>query len=105
MSGPANGVQASKSRELTLEKGVEQRLLQTAERERLKQLLRDRLIECGWKEEITELARAYVKERGAETVRADDIVAAIKPRGRQRIPDHIKAELLTQLRTFILAGA
>ena len=40
-----------------------------------------------------------------EAVKADDIVRAIKPRGRQQVPDHIKAELLAQLRKFIVAGA
>ncbi len=48
---------------------------------------------------------AYVKERGAEDVKADDIVRAIKSRGRQRVPDHVKAELLTQLRKFIITGS
>ena len=46
-----------------------------------------------------------MKERGAEDVKADDIVRAIKPRGRQRVPDHVKAELLTQLRKFIITGS
>lgn len=50
------------------------------------------------------LITAYVKEKGVEQVKADDIVRAIKPRGRQRVPDHIKAELLGQLRKFIVAG-
>ena len=50
------------------------------------------------------LTTAYVKEKGVEEVKADDIVRAIKPRGRQRVPDHIKAELLGQLRKFIVAG-
>ena len=48
---------------------------------------------------------AYVKEHGPDHVKADDIVRAIKPRGRQRVPDHVKAELLTQLRKFIIAGS
>ena len=48
---------------------------------------------------------AYVKERGSDDVKADDIVRAIKPRGRQRVPDHVKAELLTQLRKFIITGS
>ena len=48
---------------------------------------------------------AYVKERGAGDVKADDIVRAIKSRGRQRVPDHVKAELLTQLRKFIITGS
>ncbi len=35
-------------------------------------------------------------------VTADDIVAAIRTRGRQRVPDHVKAELLTELRSSII---
>jgi len=35
-------------------------------------------------------------------VTADDIVDAIRTRGRQRVPDHVKAELLTELRSSII---
>ena len=35
-------------------------------------------------------------------VTADEIVAAVRPRGRQRVPDHVKAELLSELRSAIL---
>ena len=31
---------------------IEQRLVETGEKERLKEHLRNRLIECGWREEI-----------------------------------------------------
>lgn len=33
---------------------------------------------------------------------ADEIADAVRQRGRQRVPDQIKAELLTELRTIIL---
>jgi enhancer of yellow 2 transcription factor len=54
---------------------------------------------------LTLCAAAYVKERGVDDVKADDMVRAIKPRGRQRVPDHVKAELLAQLRKFIVTGS
>ncbi len=165
-------------------------LAASGERERLKSLLRDRLVECGWKEDVTRHARGALlsavfsicfvsvpvsassrpwqggKEGGGAAtlqaaqlwpgmlscrcsclihdaaadcsstarhqptrlsdstrrlqevhllstaefvagskghkVTADDIVAAIRTRGRQRVPDHVKAELLTELRSSIL---
>ena len=42
------------------------------------------------------------KSKGAQTVTADEIADAVRQRGRQRVPDQIKAELLTELRTIIL---
>ncbi len=42
------------------------------------------------------------KSKGVLTVTADEIAEAVRQRGRQRVPDQIKAELLTELRTIIL---
>lgn len=44
----------------------------------------------------------FVAGQKGRKVTADDIVAAIRPRGRQRVPDHVKAELLTELRSSVL---
>lgn len=44
----------------------------------------------------------FVAGAKGHKVTADDIVAAIRPRGRQRVPDHVKAELLTELRSSIV---
>ena len=35
--------------------------MQSGERERLKQLLRERLIECGWRDELKEQCKRIVK--------------------------------------------
>jgi enhancer of yellow 2 transcription factor len=109
--------------------------VQSGERDRLKALLRDRLLECGWKDDIKQAARGrllvsgvanlcrgactrertlatpfgstrlaeFTKSKGRENVTAEDIVRAIRPIGRQRVPDNIKAELLARIRTFILS--
>uniref|UniRef100_A0A2K5TNC8 Transcription and mRNA export factor ENY2 n=1 Tax=Macaca fascicularis TaxID=9541 RepID=A0A2K5TNC8_MACFA len=38
--------------------GINQKLIETGERERLKELLRAQLIECGWKDQL----KAHCKE-------------------------------------------
>ena len=41
-----------------------------------------------------------LRERGTATV--DELVKSVRPRGRASVPDDVKAELLTQLRSAIL---
>ena len=42
---------------------IHQKLVDTGEKERLKQLLRSKLEECGWRDEL----KAYCKEKGLKT--------------------------------------
>jgi hypothetical protein len=44
----------------------------------------------------------YVLKRSTEEVTVEEVVKAVRPEGRATVPDSIKAELLTHLKTFIL---
>lgn len=44
----------------------------------------------------------YIQTRGYENVTAEEVVRFIRPEGRAAVPDNIKAELLTRIKTFIL---
>lgn len=49
------------------------------------------------------LAPAEVlSERGRDSVTAADLVKAIRTEGRATVPDSVKAELLAQIKSFIL---
>ncbi|KAF6261299.1 transcription factor e(y)2-domain-containing protein [Scenedesmus sp. NREL 46B-D3] len=78
-------------------------LIKSGERERLKQLLRDKLTECGWRDEVKQRCREYIQARGHDNVTAEELVRFIRPEGRAAVPDNVKAELLTRIKTFILA--
>ncbi|EXC33358.1 hypothetical protein L484_010767 [Morus notabilis] len=80
-------------------------LIESGEKERLMELLRERLIECGWKDEMKALCRQFVKKKGSNNVTVDDLIHVITPRGRASIPDSIKAELLQRIRTFLVSAA
>ncbi|KAL4859773.1 Arabinosyltransferase RRA3 [Chlorella vulgaris] len=67
-------------------------------RDELKQVARQRLEESGWTDEIRQLCREFVATQGADSVRHEDIVAAVKPAARAKVPDHLKAELLKRIR-------
>ncbi|XP_037497786.1 transcription and mRNA export factor ENY2 isoform X4 [Jatropha curcas] len=92
----SNQVLVNPSQELTLQEIIN--LIESGERERLKQLLRERLIECGWKDEMQAICRAITRKKGRNNVTVDDLVHVITPKGR------VKAELLQRIRSFIASA-
>ncbi|OWF50131.1 transcription and mRNA export factor ENY2 [Mizuhopecten yessoensis] len=80
---------------------INQKLVETGERERLKELLRTRLIECGWRDQLKAHCKEVVKEKGLEHITVDDLVQEITPKGRALVPDDVKKELLQRIRTFL----
>lgn len=68
---------------------------------RLKELLRTRLIECGWRDQLKAHCKDIVKKKGLECVTVDDLVTQITPKGRALVPDDVKRELLQRIRTFL----
>jgi enhancer of yellow 2 transcription factor len=95
--------EAEEDREFSLEEKIRYQLLASGERDKLKSLLREKLNECGWKEEIKILSREYVQKKGRDNVSIEDIVRAIRPEGRAAVPDSVKAELLSQIKKFIIS--
>ncbi|CAM6110437.1 unnamed protein product [Calypogeia fissa] len=79
--------------------------IESGEKERLKELLRERLIECGWKDELKAQCRAFTRKKGRGNITVDDIVRNITPKGRAMVPDNVKAELLQRIRTFLMSDA
>ncbi|XP_016747894.1 transcription and mRNA export factor ENY2 isoform X2 [Gossypium hirsutum] len=79
--------------------------IKSGEKERLKELLRERLLECGWIDEMKALCRAFTRKKGRNNVTVDDLVHVISPKGRSSIPDSVKAELLQRIRAFLASTA
>lgn len=44
----------------------------------------------------------YIQKRGRENVTTEEIVRAIRPEGRASVPDSVKAELLAEIKKFIM---
>lgn len=71
---------------------------------RLKDLLRLRLAECGWNDEVRLLARDVIKEDG-RNVNVDEIATQITPKARALVPDTVKRELLQKIKTILSTQA
>mmetsp|Transcript_7224 Transcript_7224/g.16433 ORF Transcript_7224/g.16433 Transcript_7224/m.16433 type:complete len:117 (-) Transcript_7224:124-474(-) len=79
---------------------LNEKLLETGERERLKQYVLKTLSENGWQEELKKRCIEFVQNKGIEKVTIEEITADIAPRGRAMLPDTLKTELFNRLRVF-----
>ena len=80
---------------------IHQKLIDTGEKDRLKNLLRAKLEECGWRDELKNYCKEVIKNKGLEKITVEELVAEIAPRGRATVPAAIKAELLQRIRKFL----
>ena len=80
---------------------ITQRLVESGEKERLKEHLRARLIESGWRDQLKMEAKEIVKEKGLERIKLEDLVQDITPKGRALVPDAVKRELLAKIKDFL----
>ncbi|XP_012866906.1 PREDICTED: transcription and mRNA export factor ENY2-like [Dipodomys ordii] len=91
------------NKDVQMRAAINQKLIETGERESLKELLRAKLIECGWKDQL----KAHCKE----VIKENDLVAEITPKGRALglgralVPDTVMKELQQRIRTFIAQHA
>jgi hypothetical protein len=45
-------------------------------------MLRERLIQCGWREDLKEFCKEVIRRKGLEKVTIEELVAEITPKGR-----------------------
>lgn len=67
-------------------------------REELTEILRSRLIECGWRDQVANMCRNLIHKHGVEHIRLEQIISEVRPRARQTVPEHVKTELLEMIR-------
>ncbi|CAK1603122.1 unnamed protein product [Parnassius mnemosyne] len=79
-----------------------QRLILSGDRERFKDLLMRRLIECGWRDQVRMLCREVVKENEGSNINFDTLVTRVTPRARALVPDTVKKELLQKIKSHLL---
>ncbi|TNN46160.1 Transcription and mRNA export factor ENY2-2 [Liparis tanakae] len=100
------------STECRMKATVNQKLTETGERERLKELLRAKLAECGWEDQVKARCKEVIRDKGLELVTVEDLVAQITPIGRghlyfksELVPDSVKKELFHRIKAFLAQHA
>jgi enhancer of yellow 2 transcription factor len=80
---------------------INQKLIESGEKERLQEYLRTRLVESGWKDQLKEHCKEVVRQKGLDRVTVDDLVGEITPKARAAVPDDVKRDLLQKIREFL----
>lgn len=74
-------------------KMVQRPLLSNTNTSELKNLLQQRLIDCGWRKRIREIIRSKLSEKGISKLSYDQLAAQIIPQARALVPDEVRKEL------------
>lgn len=79
-----------------------QRLVMVGDRDVLKELLRLRLVECGWRDQVKIICKDLIKENGQD-IAYDTLLSTVTSRARSLVPDSVKKELLQKIKTQLMA--
>jgi len=73
---------------------IEKKLEESGEKARLEEYLWQKLIECGWKDELKKHCMELIWNKGLEKINLDDLVEELLPKGRALVPTSVKEDLL-----------
>ena len=80
---------------------IEKKLEESGEKQRLEAHLRQKLIECGWKDELKKYCLQIIRQKGLEQINLEDLVEELLPKGRALVPTGVKEDLLGQIKVFL----
>mmetsp|Transcript_14219 Transcript_14219/g.17035 ORF Transcript_14219/g.17035 Transcript_14219/m.17035 type:complete len:108 (-) Transcript_14219:99-422(-) len=92
---------AEELRELQMRSRIEEKLVQEGEKEKILDLLRKRLIESGWRDQLKKHCSEIIRNKGQDKITIDDLAKEIMPMGKAKIPQKVKEEMLERLQKFL----
>ncbi|ORY25338.1 transcription factor e(y)2-domain-containing protein [Naematelia encephala] len=78
---------------------VRRRLLETGDWDRISQLLRAKLEEVGWDDDLKDLAKE--KARAQETPNLRDLLVEVNPQAQKMIPGSIRRAVLQEIEAVL----
>jgi enhancer of yellow 2 transcription factor len=76
-------------------------LEESGEKARLEEYLRQKLIECGWKDELKRYCLDIIRSKGLEKIDLDELVEELLPKGRALVPTKVKEDLLGRIKSYL----
>ena len=92
-------MQQQQNQDIALKKSlIEKKLEESGEKEKLEEYLRNKLVECGWKDELKNHCLKIIREKGLDKINLEDLVEELLPKGRALVPTKIKEDLLSRIK-------
>ncbi|KXN74597.1 hypothetical protein CONCODRAFT_144680 [Conidiobolus coronatus NRRL 28638] len=93
--------QSSNNQFTQIKRNVEVRLLESGDKYKLKHVVKAKLQECGWWEEMTTIAREKVRSEGDIQTNPQLLTDQLLNTSLENLPDNAKVELLEKIRDCI----
>ncbi|KAJ2727008.1 hypothetical protein GGI07_000125 [Coemansia sp. Benny D115] len=79
------------------------KFIESGERERLQEILRNKLNASGWQDKVKDKCQKVIHENSdrIEKITVDDIAEEVTPFARTSVPEDVKAEILEDIRAYI----
>jgi enhancer of yellow 2 transcription factor len=101
---PGTSSDVRRDRDEEVRASINAKLEETGEKDQLKELMRDRLVQCGWRDQLKSRCKEIIRAKGLEKVTVEELVEEITPYGRSQVPEELRAEMLQRLRAFLEAA-
>jgi enhancer of yellow 2 transcription factor len=72
--------------------------MEGGERERIKQALRSKLVQSGWRDEIKSFVGELIETRGVDNVTAEELIEEVTPYASEHVSEEVKNALLSMIR-------
>ncbi|KAH7639524.1 hypothetical protein DERF_005441 [Dermatophagoides farinae] len=76
-------------------------LVESGERDRLVQILNDKLKACDWQHKVTICCRELLSEIGVDNITVDAFVERITPKAKDLVPNDVKHEMVNIIQTTL----
>ncbi|ALC42883.1 e-y-2 [Drosophila busckii] len=87
---------------MSLSKCIDQYTILTGDRSKIKDIMVNRLIECGWRDEVRLVCRDVLLQRGSsKSIPIEQLIPEVTARARTLVPDAVKKELLMKIRSIL----
>ncbi|KAF2076897.1 hypothetical protein CYY_001800 [Polysphondylium violaceum] len=87
---------------IKLRSTIHQRLIESGEKERLKILLKNKLVEGGWRDDIKSYCRDYIKNNNNENLKIEELISQVTPIAKKKVPAQVKQDLVKRIRKFLV---
>lgn len=79
---------------------IQNHLIDSGNYDIISKQLKLKLYECGWFDQITQLATKELKNN-SESVNFDSLFNTLKPQAEDMVPDEVKEEILQRIRAYL----
>ena len=84
-SRPGTSAEVRRDRDEEVRAAINSKLEETGEKEALKGLMRERLVQCGWRDQLKARCKEIIRAKGLEKVTVEELVEEITPYGRSQV--------------------